>query len=238
MTRSGSIVRYIRRALRVFSCVAPLAGAFALPVQATVVTANGICILGSCTSSALAANGSSSSTFGGTITVNGDPFQIIGGVSATNALGLIVGLNPAFKIAYTGTVPVTHTDVLNLVVTQQYQSLATISLGNFFYEVTGNFGGLAGSGTSLVVDNRINGKSVGIVTANPPGFIFGFQDAPNLNAPLVDPLTDTFDYTLTVADGTLPGFFVEVAEPGSLSLLLGAGILAIGAVRRRAGRFR
>lgn len=232
MTRSRGIVCGYIRALKVLSFAVPLVGGFVLPGQATVVTANGTCILGSCTPSLLPANGSTFRTFAGAITVNGDPFQISGNVSATNSLGLTVSLNPAFKISYTGSVPVTHADVLNLVITQQYQSLATISLGTFSYEVTGNFGGLAGSGTSLVVDNRINGKSVGVVTANPPGAIFGGQAA-NLTGPLVNPLTDTFDYTLTVADGTLPGFFVEVAEPNSAVLLFGAVILAIGVVRRR-----
>lgn len=205
--------------------------------QATVVTANGTCLLGTCSTAALGAIANIPFTpFGGVIAVNGDSFQISGSVSATNVQTSSfksVELNPAFEIKYIGSKPISTTDVINLVFSQQFVSLAKVSLGTFSYQVEGNFGGDAGAGTSLATDNRVNGKSVGVLTFTPPGALFNFAQKLDLNAPLVNPLTDTFDYTLTVAAGTLPGFFVEVAEPASTYLLLGAGLLALGLARRR-----
>ncbi len=92
--------------------------------------------------------------------------------------------------------------------------------------------------SSLTVDNLINGVSVsggGVTVALRGPFDTGFQI--NTISTITNPLTDVFSYAFNFESNTLPGAYVEVPEPGAL-LVMGIGLIALGAARRRVRRLR
>jgi hypothetical protein len=218
-----------------FAGLALAAAAAISPASAFVVSANGTCIHGNCaTPDSLGFPGFiSNSPFSGTFTVNGDPYSIIGKVFATNSHDLTFNttLNPSLKVTYTGLAPLAQADAFVVTLQQNYVSFAT-KPGVYQYDVRGTSSKLPPS-SSLTVDNLINGVSVsgGVVPLTLPG---PFDSGPQINtiSTLANPLTDVFSYAFSFGSNTLPGAFVEVAEPGSL-ILVGTALVALGAARRR-----
>ena len=222
-----------------FGGMALAAVAAITPASAFVVSADGTCISGTCGSPDVLGAGMliSLAPFSGSFTVNGDPFSIVGVVTAANLNGLTTILNPSFRLTYTGTAPLAQADMFDVNIQQNFASTATLP-GVYQYEQTGTGSPGIAPSSSLTVDNLINGVSVsgGGVTVSLPGpFDTGFQF--NTISTIANPLTDVFSYAFNFESNTLPGAYVEVAEPGAL-FVMGIGLIAIGAVRRRVRRLR
>ncbi len=137
-------------------------------------------------------------------------------------------LNPEFQVKYIGPGP-SQADTLTFLFSQDFENVA-FSGGSFTNFLTGFTVGTLGDGSSIQMVNTIGGTSfpplISVLSSS-----FDQQENESIST-LANPLTDSIAYTMFIGAGSEPGFIVEVPAPASLALL-GAGVLALGAMRRR-----